>query len=154
MADFGEIAAKQRQVVAFVQAAQPPQGVGRRLVIKMGHYGVAGIGGHSHQASVAEPMSRLLQQTRLRVIRMNREMDRHGFILALLAPLRRNNMRMGNSRESRNIEDRRSGGPRLGGRGSIGIGTRSEEHTSELQSRENLVCRLQLETKNTNDGPS
>src|SRR5690606_39404403 len=26
--------------------------------------------------------------------------------------------------------------------------TRSEEHTSELQSRENLVCRLLLETKN------
>src|SRR5690606_39829434 len=26
-------------------------------------------------------------------------------------------------------------------------GTRSEEHTSELQSRENLVCRLQLEKK-------
>src|SRR6266511_3255323 len=25
---------------------------------------------------------------------------------------------------------------------------RSEEHTSELQSRENLVCRLQLEKKN------
>src|SRR5690606_40946822 len=34
----------------------------------------------------------------------------------------------------------------------IGIGTfqpsRSEEHTSELQSRENLVCRLLLEKKN------
>src|SRR5207302_3404421 len=30
-------------------------------------------------------------------------------------------------------------GPRLGGR--------SEEHTSELQSRENLVCRLLLEKK-------
>src|SRR5690606_33205317 len=28
--------------------------------------------------------------------------------------------------------------------------TRSEEHTSELQSRENLVCRLLLEKKNTN----
>src|SRR5690606_39649379 len=28
-------------------------------------------------------------------------------------------------------------------------GTRSEEHTSELQSRENLVCRLLLEQKNT-----
>src|SRR5690606_35255681 len=28
-------------------------------------------------------------------------------------------------------------------------GTRSEEHTSELQSRENLVCRLLLEKKNT-----
>src|SRR5690606_42123783 len=28
-----------------------------------------------------------------------------------------------------------------------GDGTRSEEHTSELQSRENLVCRLLLEKK-------
>src|SRR5690606_39385395 len=28
------------------------------------------------------------------------------------------------------------------------ISTRSEEHTSELQSRENLVCRLLLEKKN------
>src|SRR5690606_41872465 len=28
-------------------------------------------------------------------------------------------------------------------------GLRSEEHTSELQSRENLVCRLLLEKKNT-----
>src|SRR5690606_39358675 len=29
------------------------------------------------------------------------------------------------------------------------ISKRSEEHTSELQSRENLVCRLLLEKKNT-----
>ena len=28
---------------------------------------------------------------------------------------------------------------------------RSEEHTSELQSRRNLVCRLLLETKNINN---
>src|SRR5690606_41138161 len=28
---------------------------------------------------------------------------------------------------------------------------RSEEHTSELQSRENLVCRLLLEKKNRNE---
>src|SRR5690606_40003464 len=28
------------------------------------------------------------------------------------------------------------------------VGARSEEHTSELQSRENLVCRLLLEKKN------
>src|SRR5690606_40416757 len=28
-----------------------------------------------------------------------------------------------------------------------GVGCRSEEHTSELQSRENLVCRLLLEKK-------
>src|SRR5690606_42026643 len=31
-------------------------------------------------------------------------------------------------------------------------GTRSEEHTSELQSRENLVCRLLLEKKNESIG--
>src|SRR5690606_7197829 len=29
------------------------------------------------------------------------------------------------------------------------VNTRSEEHTSELQSRENLVCRLLLEKKKT-----
>src|SRR5436305_14254851 len=29
---------------------------------------------------------------------------------------------------------------------------RSEEHTSELQSRPHLVCRLLLEKKNSNDG--
>src|SRR2546430_5821233 len=29
------------------------------------------------------------------------------------------------------------------------IGVRSEEHTSELQSQSNLVCRLLLEEKNT-----
>src|SRR5690606_39583862 len=32
--------------------------------------------------------------------------------------------------------------------------TRSEEHTSELQSRENLVCRLLLEKKKTAAEPS
>src|SRR5690606_39453163 len=30
-----------------------------------------------------------------------------------------------------------------------GVESRSEEHTSELQSRENLVCRLLLEKKKT-----
>src|SRR5436309_15473446 len=29
----------------------------------------------------------------------------------------------------------------------VGVDCRSEEHTSELQSRENLVCRLLLEKK-------
>src|SRR5690606_41497090 len=33
-------------------------------------------------------------------------------------------------------------------------GVRSEEHTSELQSRENLVCRLLLEKKKINQTPS
>src|SRR2546428_8984176 len=31
--------------------------------------------------------------------------------------------------------------------GSLGIAIRSEEHTSELQSRSDLVCRLLLEKK-------
>src|SRR2546430_12286018 len=31
---------------------------------------------------------------------------------------------------------------------------RSEEHTSELQSQSNLVCRLLLEKKQTSSGPS
>src|SRR5207253_9054020 len=34
-----------------------------------------------------------------------------------------------------------------------GWGSRSEEHTSELQSRGHLVCRLLLEKKNLNDIP-
>src|SRR5690625_5687219 len=34
-------------------------------------------------------------------------------------------------------------------RGGPGRGARSEEHTSELQSRGHLVCRLLLEKKNT-----
>src|SRR5436309_9985840 len=33
-----------------------------------------------------------------------------------------------------------------------GSQVRSEEHTSELQSRENLVCRLLLEKKKNNNG--
>src|SRR5690606_42095242 len=41
-------------------------------------------------------------------------------------------------------------GARPGAQGPVA--GRSEEHTSELQSRENLVCRLLLEKKNTTDG--
>lgn len=32
-------------------------------------------------------------------------------------------MRLDDSRESDNVEDRRASGPRIGGRGTIGIGT-------------------------------
>src|SRR3712207_8984526 len=42
----------------------------------------------------------------------------------------------------------RFGRPRRHGR------PRSEEHTSELQSRQYLVCRLLLEKKNTNPPPT
>src|SRR2546430_7227798 len=35
-----------------------------------------------------------------------------------------------------------------------GSGGRSEEHTSELQSQSNIVCRLLLEKKKNTDNPS
>src|SRR5690625_37584 len=41
------------------------------------------------------------------------------------------------------------GGPWFDGDSFAGHGVRSEEHTSELQSRGHLVCRLLLEKKNT-----
>src|SRR2546430_13476437 len=45
-------------------------------------------------------------------------------------------------------EDRQSGGGEPAGRGGErGRRGRSEEHTSELQSQSNLVCRLLLEKK-------
>src|SRR3989475_4884672 len=37
-----------------------------------------------------------------------------------------------------------------GERGLLSLAFRSEEHTSELQSQSNLVCRLLLEKKKTN----
>src|SRR5688572_33386779 len=40
-----------------------------------------------------------------------------------------------------------SGGDPAGDDGSLHRGRRSEEHTSELQSQSNLVCRLLLEKK-------
>src|SRR5690606_41731218 len=45
------------------------------------------------------------------------------------------------------IEKRMSSGLKLVVEGLFHIDNRSEEHTSELQSRENLVCRLLLEKK-------
>src|SRR5260370_28088248 len=47
-------------------------------------------------------------------------------------------------------DGRRSGGPRVAKppvRGESDVTVRSEEHTSELQSHLNLVCRLLLEKK-------
>src|SRR3712207_7928180 len=44
-------------------------------------------------------------------------------------------------------EPREDGGGCDGGLGGRGRGPRSEEHTSELQSRQYLVCRLLLEKK-------
>src|SRR5690606_41712346 len=46
------------------------------------------------------------------------------------------------------VEQRRLAPPVVVALDDGGVGGRSEEHTSELQSRENLVCRLLLEKKN------
>src|SRR5690625_5607427 len=45
------------------------------------------------------------------------------------------------------LPERFAGGPGDEGPG-VGAGRRSEEHTSELQSRGHLVCRLPLATQN------
>src|SRR5690625_7222846 len=45
--------------------------------------------------------------------------------------------------------DRNAGVLRLGAREAHVVAARSEEHTSELQSRGHLVCRLLLEKKKT-----
>src|SRR3712207_7825483 len=42
---------------------------------------------------------------------------------------------------------------RVGTFGHVELEVRSEEHTSELQSRQYLVCRLLLEKKKTNTEP-
>src|SRR2546430_5088223 len=44
-------------------------------------------------------------------------------------------------------------GLRSSNRQVYAIGDRSEEHTSELQSQSNLVCRLLLEKKNRHNKP-
>src|SRR6266576_7341376 len=48
---------------------------------------------------------------------------------------------------------RRSSGSPTPSRGRPGTSARSEEHTSELQSRRDLVCRLLLEKKKYNSIP-
>src|SRR5687767_15770287 len=50
-------------------------------------------------------------------------------------------------RDGQVVHDRRTAVEHLGGE-AVGHRTRSEEHTSELQSLAYLVCRLLLEKKN------
>src|SRR5690606_41830491 len=65
----------------------------------------------------------------------------------------RHRRRLVRARRLWRLPHRRGGDPRTD-RSRLGqalprlFGRRSEEHTSELQSRENLVCRLLLEKKN------
>src|SRR3712207_7952929 len=58
-------------------------------------------------------------------------------------------------RQDRSAADRdRQGRPLRRPRAALGCGIRSEEHTSELQSRQYLVCRLLLEKKKINIHPT
>src|SRR3712207_7689201 len=50
-------------------------------------------------------------------------------------------------RDLRGARTRQVARPGLEGNGGLGAPERSEEHTSELQSRQYLVCRLLLEKK-------
>src|SRR3712207_7986946 len=57
--------------------------------------------------------------------------------------------------EQRSAEEvTRLGGVQIAPDGVQAAHPRSEEHTSELQSRQYLVCRLLLEKKKTNASPS
>src|SRR5690606_40848710 len=56
-------------------------------------------------------------------------------------------IRKGENISAKEIEDLLYTHPKIAAVAVIGL-PRSEEHTSELQSRENLVCRLLLEKKN------
>src|SRR5258707_3204886 len=67
-----------------------------------------------------------------------------------LCPLASKSSSDGRTRISRSMNsDSRSGGCAIHCAWSapVGLRTRSEEHTSELQSRQYLVCRLLLEKK-------
>src|SRR5207244_10832449 len=55
-------------------------------------------------------------------------------------------------REHRRAAPRSRDGRAHGAEAAAGEGARSEEHTSELQSPDQLVCRLRLEKKNIEAG--
>src|SRR3712207_8367239 len=57
-------------------------------------------------------------------------------------------------RDRQNRNSPRYSAPCATSGGHLFSGGRSEEHTSELQSRQYLVCRLLLETKKTHPSPS
>src|SRR3712207_7437191 len=70
--------------------------------------------------------------------------DRDGLRLQLVAEI------VGELRHGVGLVERRAEDVGVALLGEVrGLATRSEEHTSELQSRQYLVCRLLLEKKNT-----
>src|SRR5690606_41726736 len=97
------------------------------------------------------PRSTLFPYTTLfRSDRKERRIDRSGMFLSGEAdfPFREHVLACARLPERR--RERRCAITRMSR--ASGAGTRSEEHTSELQSRENLVCRLLLEKKKAPQG--
>src|SRR5438874_9814857 len=84
----------------------------------------------TRRSSDLDPLGNFLQKLRTQLIHKNQ--------VILVETLRTTNL-LKNRRLARAISD--------AGFGEF-VGMRSEEHTSELQSRRDLVCRLLLEKKN------
>src|SRR2546422_8105668 len=76
-----------------------------------------------------------LFRSHVRVLRLGREQDDRDVARARVALQRSDELDTGDPRHHDVADDH--------------VGLRSEEHTSELQSRLHLVCRLLLETKKT-----
>ena len=57
-------------MVALVDLADAAQLIDRRLVVQVADQGVAGIGGHGQHAAAVQQCRRLLEQARLRVVRV------------------------------------------------------------------------------------
>src|SRR5438046_1555653 len=103
-----------------------------------------------YQASLVQPFRRLLEETASAVLKLDSRFDTSGRTGANFSRI---------NRDIRFAKDKTlykthmylkfsvpAPGKRATGRLYVG---RSEEHTSELQSLTNLVCRLLLEKKNT-----
>src|SRR5690606_8640500 len=69
--DLAQVAAQQSKVVAFVQPAQPSQGICCRLVIQTSDKGVTGICGDGNQAAFSEKLASLIEQPGLGIFWVN-----------------------------------------------------------------------------------
>lgn len=89
--NLGQVAAQQTQVVAFVDPAQTPDAVDRRLVVELADQRVAGVGGSGHETALRQRLRRTAQQPSLRVLRMNRKKLRHPAMIEGMAIYRLGN---------------------------------------------------------------
>src|SRR3712207_6862169 len=90
-----------------------------------------------------QPSSTLVPYTTL-----FRSLQRRDLLLGRAAARPRRRRRVGGHRDAPRQEPGRAGARRRPGHRRRRQRRRSEEHTSELQSRQYLVCRLLLEKKN------